>query len=418
MKNTASRPESEHRSLLVFGAGRIGRSFIGQLFGTAGYSVVFADVDRKLVNLLNERKTYNVVVKGQTGEVINVTKVSAVDATDRVGVIREVENASLIAVCVGKNALPKVIPLIADGLSARYQDDKSRPVDVIIAENMRNAAEYVRQELKNCLPENFPIETFVGLVETSIGKMVPIMTQEEVEKDPLAVFAEPYNQLIVDKKGFLDEIPDIPGLAPKENIKAWVDRKAFIHNLGHAAAAYAGNYFHPEMVFLYEVLEDSRVYQVAEKAMIQAADMLCRIYADEFTKTGMEAHIDDLLERFRNQALGDTVFRVGQDRIRKLGADDRFFGAIRLCQENHLAFDHILDAMSYAFFFQASGENGYRHESDLQFNTYLQEGIHRVLGEVCGLDAEKDSGLIKQLEQLFLEKSTCFPGSDPQPVIY
>ncbi|NJK84846.1 MAG: hypothetical protein HC906_01560 [Bacteroidales bacterium] len=85
----------------------------------------------------------------------------------------------------------------------------------------------------------------MGLVETSIGKMVPIMTSKDIEEDLLQVFAEPYNTLILDKNGFKNPIPDIRGLAPKVNMKAWVDRKSFIHNLGHAVAAYIGKLFCP-----------------------------------------------------------------------------------------------------------------------------------------------------------------------------
>ena len=105
---------------------------------------------------------------------------------------------------------------------------------------MISAADFVREQLIKNLPSSFPVESMVGLIETSIGKMVPIMPLAELEKDPLVVFAEPYNTLILDGKGFKSPIPEIKGLAPKSNIKAWVDRKAFIHNLGHATAAYYG----------------------------------------------------------------------------------------------------------------------------------------------------------------------------------
>ena len=105
---------------------------------------------------------------------------------------------------------------------------------------MREAGDFMKEQLIKNLPSDFPIEKLVGLIETSIGKMVPIMPLAELEKDPLVVFAEPYNTLILDGKGFKSPIPEIKGLAPKNNIKAWVDRKAFIHNLGHATAAYYG----------------------------------------------------------------------------------------------------------------------------------------------------------------------------------
>ena len=56
------------KKLLLFGAGNIGRSFIGQLFSRAGYEVVFVDIDSNIVNALNSRRSYTVVVKGNNRE--------------------------------------------------------------------------------------------------------------------------------------------------------------------------------------------------------------------------------------------------------------------------------------------------------------------------------------------------------------
>ncbi|MCX7667869.1 MAG: mannitol-1-phosphate 5-dehydrogenase, partial [Atribacterota bacterium] len=44
--------------LLQFGAGNIGRGFMGHLFREAGYEVLFVESDDNLVRLLNERRTY------------------------------------------------------------------------------------------------------------------------------------------------------------------------------------------------------------------------------------------------------------------------------------------------------------------------------------------------------------------------
>ena len=44
MNNTGSRFMAE-RNIVIFGAGKIGRSFIGQLFSKAGYGLVFVDMD-------------------------------------------------------------------------------------------------------------------------------------------------------------------------------------------------------------------------------------------------------------------------------------------------------------------------------------------------------------------------------------
>ena len=211
------------KKLVLFGAGNIGRSFIGQLFSRSGYEVVFVDIVEPIIEALNQRRSYNVIIKGDKEEVINVKHVRGVLASDKDKVVEEVSTADIIASCVGNNALPRIIPLIAKGLTTRYKRDKNLPLDIIIALNMRDAAEYFERELSKNVGDDYPLNKIIGLVETSIGKMVPIMTKEDMEADILQIFAEPYNNLILDKKAFKNPIPDVKGLSPKDNMKAWVE---------------------------------------------------------------------------------------------------------------------------------------------------------------------------------------------------
>ena len=380
--------------LVLFGAGKIGRSFIGQLFSRGGYEVVFIDVFRPVIEELNVRHNYNVVIKGDVATVINIQNVRAVFAGDVEKVIHEIVTARIVAVSVGQNGLKSIIPLIAKGLIKRFESAQTAPLDIIIAENLRNAAEFMCKELKENLPEGYPLEERVGLVETSIGKMVPIMLKKDMDEDILQVFAEPYNTLILDKQAFKNSIPEIEGLAPKENMKAWVDRKLFIHNLGHATAVYLGYLAHPDDIFLYEVLADSQLKAIVRKTMLQAADILLAKYPDEFTIDSLTEHIDDLLRRFQNKALGDTLFRVGCDLQRKLSAEDRLAGAIHLALELKLPYDLILKALVCGCHFRATDEAGNRLPSDLEFDSIYAKGIKEVLTSVCGFDEVADHEVI------------------------
>src|SRR5665647_429479 len=395
MRNINNRSAMANKSILIFGAGKIGRSFIGQLFGLSGYEVIFSDVDLEIVHALNQRKSYPVVIKGVQEETLIIPNVRAIFGLDKAQVVQEVSKASILAVSVGKNALEKVIPVIAEGLKLRFQINPDNPLDIIIAENMRSASEFIHEKLLDNLPEEYSIDKLVGLVETSIGKMVPIMQQSDLEKDPLMVFAESYNSLILDKNGFKGDIQDVKGLSRKENIKAWVDRKAFIHNMGHATVAYFGYYKHPQATFIYEVLEDSEVHAFAKAVMLQAAHVLKAVYLDDFSLEDLEAHVEDLLFRFQNKALRDTIFRVGQDVSRKLGPDDRFVGIIRLAISQRMDYGKFLEAMSYAFFFQATDENGFKSKQDEWFDQTLINGLQYILEKVCGFDPVKDQLLIE-----------------------
>lgn len=389
------------KSIVIFGAGKIGRSFIGQLFGCSGYRVVFIDIDQAIIDGLNQKGSYCIIIKGEVEEVIVVSNVQAISALETGKVIEAVSTAGILAVSVGKNVLERIIPVIASGLVQRNINNPGIPVDIILAENMRSAADFVRGHLLKNLPSGFPLETLVGLVETSIGKMVPIIPLAELERDLLAVFAEPYNTLIVDRKGFKSPIPVIKGLAPKSNIKAWVDRKAFIHNLGHATAAYFGHEKHPDAVYLYEVLEDIEVLQFTRAIMLQSAEILRTAYPEEFTAIELEDHIDELIHRFRNRALGDTIFRIGQDLIRKLGADDRFMGIIHLALKYRLPYDLILEAMSFGLFFKAKDEAGNSFPSDITFLQSLENNFESTLIEILGYNREFDLPVIEKLTKLY-----------------
>jgi mannitol-1-phosphate 5-dehydrogenase len=386
--------------IVIFGAGKIGRSFIGQLFSRGGYEVVFIDVYKPVIDELTRRGNYNVIIKADKEEILNIKNVRGVSAEDVQSVISEVSTAGILAVSVGVNGLKPVFPLLAKGLQERYKLDKDYPLDIIIAENMRNADTFFQQNLENLLPESYPFTRLVGLIETSIGKMVPIMLKKDLNEDILQIFAEPYNTLILNKKGFKNPIPGIPGLAPKENMRAWVDRKLFIHNLGHSTAAYLSFLYNPKFTYIYEALAVDRILKRTRETMLQSAKILLKRYPEEFTLQDLTEHIDDLLTRFQNKSLGDTVFRVGCDLYRKLGPEDRLAGAIREAVKMNLDYDKILFALVCAYHFRATDEEGRMMNEDIKFAQYYSKGIESVLKEICLFDINRDKKLIAEAKEI------------------
>jgi mannitol-1-phosphate 5-dehydrogenase len=395
------------KKLVLFGAGKIGRSFIGQLFSMSGYEVVFIDVFEPVIRELNQRNEYNVIIKSaHPDEVIKVQNVRGVWAKDETQVAEELSDCDIAAISVGQKGLPHVIALIAKGLILRQKKFGEKPLDIILAENMRNAGMYVKDILKDALDEAFPIDELVGLIETSIGKMVPIMPLEEQEKDLLLVYAEPYNTLILDKKAFINPIPEVNGLVPKENINAWVDRKSYIHNFGHAVAAYAGFLTDPSVTYLSDILCNSEVKNFTRNAMLQSAKILMRKYPGEFSMSDLTKHIDDLLYRFENRALGDTVFRVGCDLKRKLHRNDRILSPLMDGIQFKAPVSKILQTFAYGLCFRAMDENRNMFPGDVEFsNTLHDKGLSFVLTNTCGLNPVDDRKLINKIITLGLKVS-------------
>lgn len=388
-------------TFVQFGAGNIGRSFVAQLFSAAGYEVIFVDVVDELVALLNARGAYRVMIKDEPPREIWVRNVRAINGKDVEAVAEALAEADNAATSVGSNALPYLYPAIAAGLQRRYARHGLRPLDMILAENLRNAASIVRAGLRQQLPAEFPFDAMTGLVETSIGKMVPIMTEAQRAEDPLWVFAEAYNHLILDGMAFKNPIPAVPELDPQRNMAAYVDRKLFIHNLGHAAVAYGGFLHDPSLSYIWQATEIPAVRDAARAAMEESARALIAAYPAEFTEANLGAHIDDLLRRFTNQALGDTIFRVGRDLLRKLSREDRIIGAMRFDQAHGVSCTATARIAAAALEFRGADEHGRLAPPDLKFQQdYYPQGLSTIFSTVCGLTPEASAD--RQVAQAIL----------------
>ena len=384
------------KKIIIFGAGKIGRSFIGQIFGRSGYETVFVDIQQDLIDLINKKKEYRVIIKGPVEEELLIQNTRAIHFSEKAILSDELISTDLVAVSVGKAGLMNTLEVLSEGIRKRYIRHPGHPVDIIIAENMRNAAESMSVRFRELLGKTFPVDEYIGLIETSIGKMVPIMSPDTLASDPLQIFAEPYNTLILDKKGFRNPVPDIPWLAPKDNIRAWVDRKSFIHNLGHAAVAFLGYLHHPDKVYLYEVLSDESIVEQVRLTMEESARILMRMYPEEFTWEDLTEHIADLLDRFKNIALRDSVFRVGSDLPRKLARDDRLVTPIMEGISLNLPVDKLLYVLVSGFYFRATDEHGNMQSNDIEFyNNFIPE-ITSLLIRICKFDPVLHQELFRQ----------------------
>lgn len=389
---------------LHFGAGNIGRSLAGALFSRGGYEVLFVDALPEVVGALHTRHSYRVVVKddlppGVPSEFL-IEHVDGIAAQDAEAVAAAVARADVIGTSVGANILPRVLAAMAPGLLRR-----DRPVSIILCENLHHAATVARDTLRQHLPPEFSLAERVGLVETSIGKMVPLMPAEVRARDPLEVWGEAYNRIIADGDGFLGAVPQVEGLDLKPHFASYVDRKLYIHNFGHAVCACEG--FLRGHEFIWQAVGDPVVAAATRAAMEATAAALARRDAHVFTREDLQAHVADLLRRFGNRALGDTVFRVGRDLPRKLAPGDRLIGALRLVQGTGGDLEPICRGIAAAFHFAAVDEQGKAFPPDEVFRARVaQHGLRQVLIEHCQLDPVRDAAVLERIEKLSLARAS------------
>lgn len=379
------------KQAVMYGGGNIGRGFIGATLSQAGYQVTFVDVAEPVVKALQENNTYPVrYVSNEGYEDVWIQNVTAVNGNDTAAVAEAIANCHIMATAVGVRVLPWIVPNILAGLRKRWALGKGA-LNIIICENLMNANHVLEGMLKEQLTEEecALFDQTVGLVEASIGRMVPVQTEEMKDGEPLRVCVERYGFLPVDKAAFKGEIPEIANLVPYTPFDFYLKRKLYIHNMGHATCAYLGDLL--VLSYIYEAIDVADVYILTKNAMLESALALASEYDAPVQK--LMSHIDDLLERFANEALGDTCQRVGGDPARKLSPEDRLIGAGRLAVQQGIAPWHIAVGA-------AAGVRRYLAEND---KTQSPENARQVLMQVSGLKEEEPlMEMILQMYELLL----------------
>ena len=92
------------KQAIHFGAGNIGRGFIGALFSESGYHVSFVDVAEQVIDGLNEQGQYRVNMAQETEESVLVENVSGINnMKDEEAVIAKIQQATYLTTAIGPN---------------------------------------------------------------------------------------------------------------------------------------------------------------------------------------------------------------------------------------------------------------------------------------------------------------------------
>ena len=319
------------KKAIMYGGGNIGRGFIGMLLSQSGYEVSFIDVAEPVINALNEKHCYPVrILRSEGYEDVSVTNVRAINGNDQAAVAEAMAEADIMATAVGVNILKFIISNLVAGIRLRMARGGG-PLNIIICENLMDANKILEGMLKEHLTEEEKawFDENIGLVEASIGRMVPVQTEEMKDGEPMRVCVESYDFLPTDKDAFKGGIPEIRNMVPFSPFDFYLKRKLYIHNMGHATCAYLGDLY--GLSYIYEAIDRDDIYIVVKNAMEQSAQALSKKYGVALET--ILPHIDDLLFRFTNRALQDTCQRVGGDPKRKLSAEDRLIGSGKLAFE-------------------------------------------------------------------------------------
>lgn len=370
---------------LHFGAGNIGRGFIGSLLKASGFELVFTDVNEAVINELNERGEYTVelAAPGQKQEIVG--PVSAINSSQNPAALTEaVATANLITTAVGPAVLKIIASSIAEGLKQKKPD---HIINIVACENMIGGSAHLKEAVFSHLTadEQAAISQTVGFPNAAVDRIVPIQHHEDI----LKVSVEPFFEWVIDETGFIGDVPQIDGATFVQDLTPYIERKLFTVNTGHALAAYVG--YQKGVKTIKEAVDTPDIRQVVEGALHETGSYLIDAYG--FRKEEHDAYIQKIIKRFENAFISDEVTRVARSPLRKLGADDRLIGPAKKIKQPVYLIKGIAAALAYDF---AEDEEAVRLQA-----LRKEKGIEGVLQEVCGLKPEDDlyQDILKETER-------------------
>jgi mannitol-1-phosphate 5-dehydrogenase len=359
-----------------FGAGNIGRGFVGLLLHEGGYEVVFSDVADALVDAINAVDEYTVHEAGPGGVDHVVTGFRAVNSrTDPDSLTREIATADVVTTAVGPTVLRFVAPAIVAGLAQRSPD--ASPLQVMACENAIGATDLLRTEIESAAGADAgELLSRAVFANTAVDRIVPA----QPAGGGVNVTVEPYFEWAIESVPFVGALPHIPGAHFVDDLGPFIERKLFTVNTGHAATAYFGARAGVERIS--DALADPDIAARVSAALEETSAVLVAEHG--LDPDDLAAYRATILERFRNPELVDTVQRVGRQPLRKISRNERFIGPAAMAAERGLPADALVAAVAAALEF-ADAED----EQSVELQRLLRSEDARALTElVTGLDPE------------------------------
>lgn len=380
------------KNAVHFGAGNIGRGFIGDILSKNNVAITFVDVNERVIDELNKRHFYEIEVAEEGQPHIVVKNVSGVNnAKNPDEVIKAIASTDIITTAIGPNILPFIAELIAKGIEARKAAGNNTPIDVLACENMIGGSQYLYQEVKKYLSADSLAfaEQYVGFPNAAVDRIVPAQTHE----DPLFVVVEPFNEWVVETSRMKNPTFKLTGVHYEKDLEPFIERKLFSVNSGHATSAYTGAFYGAKTIL--EALKDDRVKAQVEAVLGEIRSLLIAKW--NFDEQALIDYHKIIISRFENPFIVDDVNRVARTPIRKLGYDERFIRPIRELKERQLSYQNLLKTIAFVFNYNDSND-----EQSVQLQELLAtKPLPEVVADVTGLtDQDLISEIVDSIENL------------------
>ena len=355
-----------------FGAGNIGRGFIGEILHKNEYFITFVDINQEIIQALKEKGAYVVERADAFHEQATIDQVTGLNSVEEAEqVVAAIAEADIVTTAIGPNVLPKIASLIAQGIDRRNKQNNATKIDVIACENMIGGSSYLKEQVLSLTQDKEYLENYIGFPDAAVDRIVPLQQHD----DPLFVQVEPFSEWVVDEticksKKRLTDVHYVNDLQP------YIERKLFSVNTGHATVAYTGALQGYQTID--EAMEDPLVLVQLRSVLKETGKLLIAKWG--FDQEEHEQYMEKIIGRFQNKYISDAISRVARTPMRKLGNQERFVRPILELSKYNVVPYHLFETIGMIFNYYDPEDEQSRQLKELMSTEDLEKSIIEVTG--------------------------------------
>lgn len=368
-----------------FGAGNIGRGFIGQLLHKSGYHITFIDINELIVQNLNERSHYSIkFLDTQTLETVsNFDALNIIDNQEEIDFA--IKQADLITTSIGLNILPSIAKTIANSLKEKYKQQDTKFIDIIACENTPNATAFLEKEIYkhlNELEKQF-ITQYVGFPNVIVDRNVLVKKYD----DPLYVEVNSHFEWIIEKNKVKSLVnTNIFAAKYTTNLQKYIDRYQWLNRTIQDIICYMA--YQENKQSLFDSLQQANIKNHLLNTLTEIKNLLINKY--DFTIDNLDKYSNEIINRLENTDTVKDVSRLCQSPINKITYNSILTNILEECQKYNVDYEYI--AKTYAYILK------YNDERDLQ-SIQLQTKIanHGLENTIISISQLSNTNIIQKI---------------------